>query len=188
LKTANGGTGKIYIEVPCFDWICEHRAWFDIFYEHVNYFRLTDFKRMFGEVVESGKIFCGQYLYVIAELSSLRIPVIDMNNRVNFPSDFYNNLAEQSRAEQSRAEQSRAEQSRAEQSRAEQSRAEQPFGAVHPKASYSPCSKSVLGNLSTQLSISTRQSRANSYRAPDYKSNRRRKALLTCKADRPSMS
>jgi hypothetical protein len=24
LKTANGGNGKIYIEVPCFDWICEH--------------------------------------------------------------------------------------------------------------------------------------------------------------------
>lgn len=95
LKTANGGSGKIYIEVPSFDWICEHRAWFDIFYEHVNYFRLADFKRMFGEVIESGKVFGGQYLYVIAELSSLRIPVIDMNNRVNFPSDFTNNLTEQ---------------------------------------------------------------------------------------------
>ena len=110
LKTANGGTGKIYIEVPCFDWICEHRAWFDIFYEHVNYFRLADFKRMFGEVIESGKVFGGQYLYVIAELSSLRIPVIDMNNRVNFPSDFTNNLTEQNRTEQNRTEQNRTEQ------------------------------------------------------------------------------
>ena len=105
LKTANGGNGKIYIEVPCFDWICEHKAWFDIFYEHVNYFRLADFKRMFGEVIESGKVFGGQYLYVIAELSSLRIPVIDMNNRVNFPSDFTNNLTEQNRTEQNRTEQ-----------------------------------------------------------------------------------
>jgi hypothetical protein len=102
LKTANGGSGKIYIEVPCFDWICEHRAWFDIFYEHVNYFRLADFKRMFGEVIESGKVFGSQYLYVIAELSSLRIPVIDMNNRVSFPSDFTNNLTEQNRTEKNR--------------------------------------------------------------------------------------
>ena len=36
LKVANGGSGKIYIEVPCFDWICLHSAWFDIFYDHVN--------------------------------------------------------------------------------------------------------------------------------------------------------
>ena len=100
LKAANGGSGEIYIEVPCFDWIAEHRAWFDIFYEHVNYFRLADFKRMFGEVIESGKTFGGQYLYVIAELSSLRIPIIDRNNRINFPSDFTKNITEQNRTEQ----------------------------------------------------------------------------------------
>ena len=92
LKVTNNGSGKIYIEVPCFDWICEHKAWFDIFYEHVNYFRLADFKRMFGEVIESGKVFGGQYLYVIAELSSLRMPSLDMNNRVNFPADFTNSI------------------------------------------------------------------------------------------------
>ena len=97
LKAANSGSGKIYIEVPCFDWIAEHRAWFDIFYEHVNYFRLADFKRMFGEVIESGKTFGGQYLYVIAELSSLRIPIIDRNNRINFSSDFTKNITEQNR-------------------------------------------------------------------------------------------
>lgn len=95
LKAANGGVGKIYIEVPCFDWICEHRAWFDIFYEHANYFRLADFKRIFGEVIEIGKLFGGQYLYVIAELSSLRVPVIDMNDRVNFPFDFAGHIREQ---------------------------------------------------------------------------------------------
>lgn len=94
LKAANGGGGKIYIEVPCFDWICEHNAWFDIFYEHVNYFRLADFKRIFGEVIDSGRVFGGQYLYVIAELSSLRPPIIDMNNRVDFPFDFTSNAAE----------------------------------------------------------------------------------------------
>lgn len=102
LKVVNGGSGQVYIEVPCFDWICEHKAWFDIFYEHVNYFRLADFKRMFGKVIESGKIFGGQYLYVIAELSSLRVPLIDVNNRVDFPSDFTVSITEQNRTEQNK--------------------------------------------------------------------------------------
>lgn len=74
IAEANGRRGKIYIEVPCFDWICRHRTWFDIFYEHVNYFRLADFDRIFGTVHESGRIFGGQYLYVVADLSSLRTP------------------------------------------------------------------------------------------------------------------
>ncbi|RYF45888.1 MAG: methyltransferase domain-containing protein [Comamonadaceae bacterium] len=72
IAEANGGHGTIYIEVPCFDWIRSHRAWFDIFYEHVNYFRPRDFQRMFGKVHEAGHLFGGQYLYVVADLSSLR--------------------------------------------------------------------------------------------------------------------
>lgn len=74
IAAANENTGRIYIEVPCFDWICRHRAWFDIFYEHVNYFRLSDFQRWFGNVIEAGHLFGGQYLYVVASLDSLRIP------------------------------------------------------------------------------------------------------------------
>ena len=53
LREANGGGGTIFIEVPCLDWICRHRAWFDVFYEHVNYFRLDDFRRMFGRIHEA---------------------------------------------------------------------------------------------------------------------------------------
>ena len=92
LKEANGGRGYIYIEVPCFDWICEQRAWFDVFYEHVNYFRLSDFHRMFGTVVASGRIFGGQYLYVVADLATLRQPAIDQNDRVKMPADFVEKL------------------------------------------------------------------------------------------------
>jgi SAM-dependent methyltransferase len=88
LKDANGGGGSIYIEVPCFDWICAHRTWFDIFYEHVNYFRLSDFHRMFGAVRESGRIFGDQYLYVVAELQSLHRPSLDRRDQIAFPSDF----------------------------------------------------------------------------------------------------
>jgi SAM-dependent methyltransferase len=72
IRDANRGRGLIYIEVPCFDWIVRHRAWFDIFYEHVNYFRLGDFARMFGRVVDAGRVFGGQYLYAVADLSSWR--------------------------------------------------------------------------------------------------------------------
>ncbi len=92
LQEANGGTGKIYIEVPCFDWICEHRTWFDIFYEHVNYFRLSDFHRIFGNIYESGKIFGGQYLYVVADIGSIQVPSFDSKQTVNFPDDFLSSL------------------------------------------------------------------------------------------------
>jgi len=94
LRTANGGIGLIYIEVPCFDWICEHRAWFDIFYEHANYFRLADFERMFDRIIESGRIFGGQYLYVVADLASLKTPQFNGAELVSFPGDFLRSLAD----------------------------------------------------------------------------------------------
>ena len=88
IAQANGGKGLVYIEVPCLDWICEHRAWFDVFYEHVNYFRLDDFYRMFGKIYEMGHIFEGQYLYVVAELASLQKPVSNLSDAFTFPVDF----------------------------------------------------------------------------------------------------
>ena len=103
LRDANGGGGRIYIEVPCFDWICRRRAWFDIFYEHVNYFRLSDFYRMFGSVVESGRLFGGQYIYVVAELASLRPPRGEGLDRVSFPEDFTYAVAASNQAATSRA-------------------------------------------------------------------------------------
>ncbi|MFL1513429.1 class I SAM-dependent methyltransferase [Pseudomonas prosekii] len=71
IAAANRG-GQIYIEVPCFDWIVEHNAWFDVFYEHVNYFRLADLRGLFDTVHEAGHLFGGQYLYIVADLSTLR--------------------------------------------------------------------------------------------------------------------
>ncbi|MEJ8847079.1 class I SAM-dependent methyltransferase [Variovorax rhizosphaerae] len=88
IARANGGRGKIYIEVPCFDWIRERHAWFDIFYEHVNYFRASDFRRMFGNILEQGHTFNGQYLYVVADLSSLRDPSAIPAASAELPVDF----------------------------------------------------------------------------------------------------
>lgn len=88
VRKANGGKGIVYIESPCLDWIGDHRAWFDIFYEHVNYFRLSDFSRMFGSVLESGRFFKGQYLYVVADLSTLRNPPEGEFHAYRLPGDF----------------------------------------------------------------------------------------------------
>lgn len=92
VRDANGGGGKIYIEVPCFDWICGHCAWFDIFYEHVNYFRLSDFHRMFGVVYEAGHTFGGQYLYAVADLSTIRTPECNEEDWIDLPEGFLDSV------------------------------------------------------------------------------------------------
>lgn len=102
LRVANGGGGLIYIEVPCFEWVLRNRAWFDVFYEHVNYFRLSDFTRMFASVVEAGYLFGGQYMYVVADLSTLREPVAGESDQISMPSDFLPQvLSERSRPSKS---------------------------------------------------------------------------------------
>ncbi len=101
IKESNGGGGLIYIEVPCFDWICEKKAWFDIFYEHVNYFRMIDFHRMFSKIIARGKLFGNQYLFVVADLSSLQMPkVSDYSKHTPIP-DFIDrmNYSENNRTE-----------------------------------------------------------------------------------------
>ncbi|RNF84264.1 class I SAM-dependent methyltransferase [Montanilutibacter psychrotolerans] len=95
VRDANGGSGRIYIEVPCLEWILQRRAWFDVFYEHVNYFRRADFARMFGSVLESGSLFGGQYIYVVAELDSLRDPAapgLGAPPPVTLPAGFFASL------------------------------------------------------------------------------------------------
>lgn len=88
IAEANGGKGLIYIEVPCLDWIRDHRAWFDLFYEHVNYFRLFDFFRIFDRILDSGRFFGGQYLYIVADLASLRMKPEEDVHKFHLPADF----------------------------------------------------------------------------------------------------
>jgi hypothetical protein len=99
LAAANGRRGLIYIEVPSFDWICRKRAWFDIFYEHVNYFRLSDFNRIFGRIVHADTAFGGQYLRIIGDLATIRTPVRDPADAPLFPSDFSDRLLSETQME-----------------------------------------------------------------------------------------
>lgn len=87
IAAANQG-GQIYIEVPCFDWIIQHSAWFDVFYEHVNYFRLADLRAMFGTVHEAGHLFGGQYLYIVADLSTLCCTPAEAPQPLMLPENF----------------------------------------------------------------------------------------------------
>lgn len=70
---------KIYIEVPILDWIIEQKAFWDIFYEHCNYFTLESLGSMFNQA-EQGLLFNGQYMYLIADLNDLRKKVPASSN------------------------------------------------------------------------------------------------------------
>ncbi len=94
LAAANGNKGLVYIEVPCLDWILSNGAWFDLFYEHVNYFRLSDFDRMFGNCIHLGRGFNDQYLTVVADLATLRAPKARAEDRVVFPDGFLPDLSQ----------------------------------------------------------------------------------------------
>ncbi len=74
LAAANNNKGKIYIEVPTFEWILKENAIEDIFYEHCNYFTLATLQMLFTKSI-GGHFFNGQYIYVIADLSDLKTAV-----------------------------------------------------------------------------------------------------------------
>ena len=73
IAAANGYKGLLYVEVPDLEWILKNHAYFDLFHEHVNYFRAKDFFRRFGEgVVFQVNSFGGQYLSVVINLECVR--------------------------------------------------------------------------------------------------------------------
>jgi SAM-dependent methyltransferase len=71
IARANGYKGKIFIEVPTLDWIIEKKSFWDIFYEHCNYFTEQTFVNFF-EKAETGRLFNGQYMYLYADLADLK--------------------------------------------------------------------------------------------------------------------
>ena len=71
VAAATSGNAQIFIEVPSFEWIVRKRAFWDLFYEHCNYFTTQSLGNLF-ENAEQGFLFNGQYMYILAELGSLR--------------------------------------------------------------------------------------------------------------------
>jgi hypothetical protein len=93
IAESNEHQGIIYIEVPCLDWIAANRAWFDIYYEHVNYFRLADLKSIFRKVYRAGRLFGDQYLYIVADLASIMRPQMKDYDLFSLPGDFQKGIA-----------------------------------------------------------------------------------------------
>ncbi len=86
IAAANNYKGRVYIEVPTFEWILEHNAVEDIFYEHCNYFTLDTLQMLFSEST-GGHFFNGQYIYVIANLADVNKEIRQQDVRpyeVNF--------------------------------------------------------------------------------------------------------
>jgi len=74
IARANNYKGYIYIEIPTFDWIVKNNTVEDIFYEHCNYFEPETFRPIFNDV-EIKYLFDGQYLGILANLSSINAKV-----------------------------------------------------------------------------------------------------------------
>jgi 2-polyprenyl-3-methyl-5-hydroxy-6-metoxy-1,4-benzoquinol methylase len=71
ISAANNHKGKIFIEVPTFEWIAKHNAIEDIFHEHCNYFTLDTLQMLFNKSI-GGHFFNGQYIYAIADLKDVK--------------------------------------------------------------------------------------------------------------------
>ena len=84
IQNATSKDTKVLIEVPDFEWIVENRAFWDIFYEHCNYFDST-FLSSFFKNATSKKVFGSQYLLMLASLDELNKPYVQHR----YPKDIF---------------------------------------------------------------------------------------------------
>lgn len=87
IAKSNNYKGKIYIEVPNFEWILRKNSFWDIFYEHCNYFTKKTLSMLF-EKSSSGFLFGKQYIYLIGDLSTLKNK-IEVNKLVEYYEEFH---------------------------------------------------------------------------------------------------
>jgi hypothetical protein len=96
IAKANNYQGKLFVEVPTFDWIVEKKAFWDVFYEHCNYFTEDTLGSMFEDSI-TGNFFGEQYIYLWADLSKLK-PEIAFQNFTLFPVLFFEETIEKYRS------------------------------------------------------------------------------------------
>lgn len=65
------GNTRIFIEIPRFEWIVEHDAFWDIFHEHCNYFTEGFFQTAFASKTKITPTFDAQYMTVEARIGDL---------------------------------------------------------------------------------------------------------------------
>lgn len=75
LETIVPETARMFIEVPRYEWIERHRAFWDVFHEHCNYFTEKFFRHVFSEKAEIMRVFERQYMLVAARAGEC-VPVL----------------------------------------------------------------------------------------------------------------
>lgn len=97
----NNYKGKIFIEVPDFNWIVRKKAFWDIFHEHCNYFTKETLSNIFNNC-EIASFFNEQYIYLFANIkdikSTLNEEVIRYDNLFqifNSKMNYYKKLLEE---------------------------------------------------------------------------------------------
>lgn len=87
IAESNGYKGKIYIEIPTFEWISEHAAIEDVFYEHCNYFTKNTAHLLFDDAIIE-HTFNGQYLSILADLNAVKKHVVEVQPIEKFNLSF----------------------------------------------------------------------------------------------------
>ncbi len=87
IAEANEYRGKIYIEIPTFEWIAAHGAVEDVFYEHCNYFTRNTAALLFEDSIIQ-HTFEGQYLAILADLKSVKKNIHKTNPIEEYEFDF----------------------------------------------------------------------------------------------------
>lgn len=75
LKKHSDKTSIIYIEVPSLEYINDNCTFFDLYYEHINYFRIENFQNIFDNILHIETTFGKQYILLVAELNNLKKPI-----------------------------------------------------------------------------------------------------------------
>lgn len=89
IQSACGNSTKILIEVPDFDWIVSNKAFWDIYFEHCNYFD-SQYLESFFKTATLKKLFGGQYLLALADINSLKSP----STTYRYPVNMFNESIE----------------------------------------------------------------------------------------------
>lgn len=108
LKSAQRDQGSFFFEYPSWDYITENDAWFDVTYEHVNYFGKVLSLKMFDGHCSADRVAHGQYMYVTGRISDFRIPASEAH-QIRADSEAIARLARARTLSQSRMLQVRSE-------------------------------------------------------------------------------
>ena len=84
IAATNQQNGMIFIEVPDFDWVIQRQAFWDIYYEHCNYFTTATLKQL-CQTADIRHIFHGQYVLLWGALNQVK-PIATPSRSDQIPS------------------------------------------------------------------------------------------------------